>query len=637
MVYLSASFTNSVSGLEKKVLAEAEKAGLDPQVYLKNYIQNVFKDMDRNNNGKIEFEELLKPKEHIVTDFLRLVSTQTLHELKRNLNPKKHKPVSVEDSSEGELSSESAESAEEESSSEETASGDKPPRRKNSNKNKRASKQVSKPKPKPEPQEADDDDEVVDEDDRHRSRPTKPAAEVKKTGRSALTESGLLTLREKMVDAAKEVLGVEAYEAQALLNHFKWDREKLFTEYFDKAEEIHKEIGIEPPRPAKLDSLRASSKNANKGQVAKTDGDVAKGTLECSICYDDANDWTELPSCHHKFCDSCWSGNLAVQVKDGHSIEIHCMEKGCAQLVPDFLVRKLVAPDLYQKYARFVSKRFVENNKQIKWCPAPNCGRAIIEPTYEGDHLIGICECGKTFCWKCGEDAHTPITCEMLPKWFEACKKDLGTVKWIAENTKPCPKCKSQIEKNDGCFMMTCSQCHFQFCWLCLQDWSTHGDHFRCAKYGDSTPQNSAEWREGGPSIEGLLGSDDYFTWYNRWTEYERSLSLEKDHWSDTLQKIKRVKQHNEGIDPTFLVDAHEQLQLSRRILKYMSAMLCLTKDRVQKDLLIQYHGQLEVLTEKLAQRSEKQEDIEKMKAAEIRELVKISRKCVSNLIGSDD
>jgi len=58
---------------------------------------------------------------------------------------------------------------------------------------------------------------------------------------------------------------------------------------------------------------------------------------------------------------------------------------------------------------------------------------------------------------------------------------------WIYNNTKNCPKCKNPIEKNQGCNHMTCRPpggCKFEFCWVCLGDWKTHGDetggYYKC-------------------------------------------------------------------------------------------------------------------------------------------------------------
>jgi len=41
---------------------------------------------------------------------------------------------------------------------------------------------------------------------------------------------------------------------------------------------------------------------------------------------------------------------------------------------------------------------------------------------------------------------------------------------------KQCPRCRIIIEKSDGCNHMTCAHCDYQFCWLCLSEYTEH--HF---------------------------------------------------------------------------------------------------------------------------------------------------------------
>ena len=63
-----------------------------------------------------------------------------------------------------------------------------------------------------------------------------------------------------------------------------------------------------------------------------------------------------------------------------------------------------------------------------------------------------------------------------MKKWIIKNSAESENLNWILANTKPCPKCKRPIEKNQGCMHMTCSQCSHQFCWLCLAAWAEHGE-----------------------------------------------------------------------------------------------------------------------------------------------------------------
>ena len=109
------------------------------------------------------------------------------------------------------------------------------------------------------------------------------------------------------------------------------------------------------------------------------------------------------------------------------------------------------------------------------------------------------------FCFKCGEEPHWPVSCEDLELWKTKIKEEIGTVNdeidtsdnnddiaqklWIRANTRPCPKCKAPIQKDDGCNHMTCTNraCRHEFCWICRQDWKLHntetGGFFRCNRW----------------------------------------------------------------------------------------------------------------------------------------------------------
>ena len=68
------------------------------------------------------------------------------------------------------------------------------------------------------------------------------------------------------------------------------------------------------------------------------------------------------------------------------------------------------------------------------------------------------------------------VDCQTVNLWLRKNSAESENANWILANTKPCPKCKRPIEKNQGCMHMVCSQCRSEFCWLCLGNWAEHGE-----------------------------------------------------------------------------------------------------------------------------------------------------------------
>ena len=69
-------------------------------------------------------------------------------------------------------------------------------------------------------------------------------------------------------------------------------------------------------------------------------------------------------------------------------------------------------------------------------------------------------------------------------------------IDWININTKNCPNCRKNIEKNQGCNHMTCPKnaggCGHEFCWICMDKWSLHGSsYYKCNFYNEETSKES--------------------------------------------------------------------------------------------------------------------------------------------------
>ena len=72
------------------------------------------------------------------------------------------------------------------------------------------------------------------------------------------------------------------------------------------------------------------------------------------------------------------------------------------------------------KYQHLITNSFVECNRLMRWCPAPNCSNAIKAHYFAAQPVK--CHCSRVFCFGCGKACHEPITCDLLNKWLNKCK-----------------------------------------------------------------------------------------------------------------------------------------------------------------------------------------------------------------------
>jgi len=255
------------------------------------------------------------------------------------------------------------------------------------------------------------------------------------------------------IQEAVEVLGAPPGAAAILLREHKWAKERLFQSFFDNPEKVQEKCGV-------LARCRKSGDGGGDkmASAASRNTRAAAKRRICEICMDedgfDPDEMIGMP-CGHEFCETCWYGFISNALDKGPlCVRETCPQAGCNELITEEEVCR-AAPDLLPKFECYQLRSFVETYGMTRWCPGPGCGQVALAcgggmfSDIGGDAKCNVCE--TAFCLKCGEEPHAPITCQHLSKWQEKCKNESETANWILANTKPCPKCSSRIEKNQGC------------------------------------------------------------------------------------------------------------------------------------------------------------------------------------------
>ncbi|KAL5003908.1 hypothetical protein ScPMuIL_017364 [Solemya velum] len=400
-----------------------------------------------------------------------------------------------------------------------------------------------------------------------------------------------------MVDCIKEVNAVVQIPStitRILLNHFKWDKEKLMERYYDgDQDKLFSEAHV--VSPYRRDGARVKKTTRSSAAACSTD-------VVCEICYlgRKPNELAGL-ECGHKFCSDCWKDYLTSKIVDeGMGQTISCAAYDCDILVDDAMVMNVITERKTRlKYQHLITNSFVECNRLLRWCPAPDCGHAV-KVAYHDNKPV-TCVCGHTFCFACGENWHDPVRCRWLKRWIKKCDDDSETSNWIAANTKECPKCHVTIEKDGGCNHMVCKNqnCKADFCWVCLGPWEPHGSSwYNCNRYDEDEAKKARDSQE--KSRHALAR---YLFYCNRYMNHMQSLKFEHKLYASVKLKMEEMQQHNMSwIEVQFLRKAVDVLCQCRQTLMYTYVFAFYLKKNNQSIIFEDNQKDLEIATEQLSE-----------------------------------
>ncbi|XP_068330529.1 probable E3 ubiquitin-protein ligase ARI8 isoform X2 [Pyrus communis] len=250
--------------------------------------------------------------------------------------------------------------------------------------------------------------------------------------------------------------------------------------------------------------------------VQTSSSDVCSFT--CEICFETfvgGDRGISSNFCGHFYCGGCWGGYVSKSINnDG---------LGCLSLK----------------------------------CPHPSCGAAVGE-----DMIFLLADIDS-------DKAHSPVKCETVAKWMSKNKDESENMNWILVNTKPCPQCKRPIEKNQGCNHMRCrAPCRFDFCWICLGEWSR--SHL-CNSYLEGVKSNASEKRKEMAKMS--LGR--YVHHYERWiANHDSKQKALQDFRLVQDVHLKKLDKKYRQTNPilSFVTEAWQEIIQCRRVLQWSYA-----------------------------------------------------------------
>ncbi|XP_004302175.1 PREDICTED: probable E3 ubiquitin-protein ligase ARI8 [Fragaria vesca subsp. vesca] len=376
---------------------------------------------------------------------------------------------------------------------------------------------------------------------------------------TVLTEADIRQRQEEDVTKISTVLSIPKFAASILLRYYNWSVSKVHDEWFADEEKVRKIVGL-PEKPV------IEHRNAKD--------------LDCGICFDTFHrNEMHAASCGHPFCFSCWAGYIGTAINDGPGcLMLRCPDPSCGAVVFQDMINALASNEDREKYSRYFIRSYVEDNRKTKWCPAPGCDYAIDFIVGSGSYDV-TCRCSYSFCWNCTEEAHRPVDCGTVAKWILKNSAESENMNWILANSKPCPKCKRPIEKNQGCMHITCTPpCKFEFCWLCLGAWSDHGERtggfYACNRY--ETAKQEGVYDEAERRREMAKNSLERYThYYERWatnqSSRQKALADLQQMQTVHLEKLSDIQCQPES-QLKFITEAWLQIVECRRVLKWTYA-----------------------------------------------------------------
>uniref|UniRef100_A0A3Q1GK79 RBR-type E3 ubiquitin transferase n=1 Tax=Acanthochromis polyacanthus TaxID=80966 RepID=A0A3Q1GK79_9TELE len=242
-------------------------------------------------------------------------------------------------------------------------------------------------------------------------------------------------------------------------------------------------VSVESVQSETLQDKTSTNPPSDVASTSSVSGSSSE-LLECPLCLlrHARERFPDIMTCHHRSCADCLRQYLRIEISESR-VNISCPE--CSERFNPHDIQMILGDRvLMEKYEEFMLRRWLVAEPDCRWCPAPDCGYAVIAFGCASCPKItcGREGCGTEFCYHCKQLWHPNQTCDtarqqraqnLRLRSFRSSSLSYSQESGApGDDIKPCPRCAAYIIKmNDGsCNHMTCAVCGCEFCWLCMKE-----------------------------------------------------------------------------------------------------------------------------------------------------------------------
>jgi hypothetical protein len=154
---------------------------------------------------------------------------------------------------------------------------------------------------------------------------------------------------------------------------------------------------------------------------------------------------------------------------DVTALRVPCATESYTTMKSEFMLQKIRSKSTrlihilrthspISRYDKLRVLKLLSADPGFRWCLSPECdsGQLYDDTEYLDPHII--CEeCGFESCFTHAVPWHEGQSCDQFESQREHGDPEYAqTQNWIRQNSKPCPGCSANVEKDAGCFHMTC-------------------------------------------------------------------------------------------------------------------------------------------------------------------------------------